>query len=136
VRGIQAYPVVERRHTGNAASGYGSQCGWREGLRMALKMTPQAIEIALVKQSLSDFKERYERDQSEFKEKYENDQIKADSHRAEMLRRLSEIRDKENQQIGMVKMAKFGYAVLALLVAGLMSIGLPKIASWVISLTR
>lgn len=99
-------------------------------------MTDNAVEIAIVKQSLQDFKERYERDQAEFKAEYKTDQLKADTHRSEIMKRLDDLNNKEQQAIGAMKMARVGYWVLGLAVTVLSAIGLPKVAAWLISLAR
>lgn len=95
-----------------------------------------SIEIAVVKQSLVEFKDRYDRDQAEFKETYRADQAEARQHREQLMSRITELNNKEQQAIGAIKMAKLGYWVLGIVVTTLSAIGLPKVAAWLLAYAR
>ena len=86
-------------------------------------MSEPAVEIAILKQRFTDFEARYERDQEETKD-----------HRSEIIRRLDDLNNKEQQAIGAMKMAKVGYWVLGIAATVLSAIGLPKVAAWLFAI--
>lgn len=83
------------------------------------------INLAVLTQRFNDFQERYARDQAATAE-----------HQTDVVSRLDALNTKEQQAIGALKMAKVGYAVVGLIAVLLSSIGLPKLASWVLAIYR
>ena len=97
---------------------------------MGNKTIPERLTMLEV--SLKDFTDRYDRDT--------NSALRARQALSEDIgsikAQLTTINNKEQQAIGMLRAARFGWVLLGTLAAFLSMIGLPKLAAWVLTLLK
>ena len=71
-----------------------------------------------------------------FIEAYDKDRHEDRKALAALSEQLAELGRKEQQAIGAMRMAKFGYGVIAIVATALYTIGLPKVGAWLMGIGR